>query len=151
MSQISIQTRNQAYLEVLGSLPEKRRIVYQTIRLLGRATNKQIAEFLNWPINCVTGRVTELAKMFLVKSESKDDQTLTGYEHAIWQPVESVEEWEALMNRFIEQASQKVRLMEADLSQELSRESKSILEKEISRIKSRIKKTQAVCESLAKS
>lgn len=53
--------RNATYSMIKPKLPEKRMRVYEVI--LGHPegiTRKQIAKTLGWPINCVTGRVTEL-------------------------------------------------------------------------------------------
>lgn len=59
-------TRNVTYQMIKPSLPKKRQIVYEAIILLTSTdhpdgvTRKEIAKHLKWPINCVTGRVTEL-------------------------------------------------------------------------------------------
>lgn len=53
--------RNATFHMIQKSLPEKRRLVYEVILANpGGITRKQIAKILGWPINCVTGRVTEL-------------------------------------------------------------------------------------------
>ena len=53
--------RNATFQMIQKDLPEKRRLVYEVILANpGGITRKQIAKILGWPINCVTGRVTEL-------------------------------------------------------------------------------------------
>jgi len=53
--------RNATFHMIQAGLPEKRRMVYEVILAHpGGITRKQIAKALCWPINCVTGRVTEL-------------------------------------------------------------------------------------------
>jgi len=49
------------YQMIKPDLPEKRQRVYEVILQHPEGiTRKQIAKALGWPINCVTGRVTEL-------------------------------------------------------------------------------------------
>ena len=53
--------RNATYSMIKPKLPEKRMRVYEVILSHPEGvTRKQIAKHLGWPINCVTGRVTEL-------------------------------------------------------------------------------------------
>ena len=51
--------------------------VYGTISYLGECCNKQIAEWLGWEINRVTGRVNELCKAELI--EEVDKRIVPGY------------------------------------------------------------------------
>jgi len=58
---IGKSVRNAAYRMIKPELPEKRQRVYEIILSHpDGVTRKQIARELGWPINCVTGRVTEL-------------------------------------------------------------------------------------------
>ena len=53
--------RNATYSMIKPGLPEKRMRVYEVILQHPEGiTRKEIARILRWPINCVTGRVTEL-------------------------------------------------------------------------------------------
>ena len=54
----SVQELGNKQMEVLGKIEE-----------LQPCSNKKIAESLGWEINRVTGRVNELAKMGLIKTE----------------------------------------------------------------------------------
>lgn len=51
------------------NLGEKQSEVLSKIEELQPCSNKKIAKALGWEINRVTGRVNELAKMGLIKSE----------------------------------------------------------------------------------
>ena len=65
-------TRNAAYRSIKPSLSGKRGKVYEVILAHGiqGITRKGIASELGWPINCVTGRVTELRDIYhLIKEE----------------------------------------------------------------------------------
>lgn len=55
------ETSRSAYKSI-KDLGDKQRVVYEAIKTLGRATNEEIATYLNWPIQSVTGRVNELNK-----------------------------------------------------------------------------------------
>ena len=59
-------TSKEAYTKIQDKLGEKQLIVYEAIKELGTATNEEISEYLNWQINRVTGRVTELVRYGLV-------------------------------------------------------------------------------------
>lgn len=58
-------TSRDAYASIV-KLGDKQGIVYDALRELGIATNEMIADYLNWPINRVTGRVTELKRYGVV-------------------------------------------------------------------------------------
>lgn len=62
-------TSRAAYEQIKSKLGDKQQAVYDAVGELGVATNEQIAEYLDWPINRVTGRVTELKKMGFVDVE----------------------------------------------------------------------------------
>lgn len=53
-------TSQQAYTAIKGKLGTKQTIVYEALKVLGQASNEDIADHLGWPINRVTGRMTEL-------------------------------------------------------------------------------------------
>ena len=60
-----------------GTIGNKQKKVYKTIKSLGQATNRMIANDLGWDINRVTGRVTELVNLGMVSESGtfKDMET----------------------------------------------------------------------------
>jgi len=60
-----------------GTIGNKQKKVYKTIKSLGQATNRMIANDLGWDINRVTGRVTELVNLGMVSDSGtfKDMET----------------------------------------------------------------------------
>lgn len=42
------------------NLTARQRDVYNALRILGEATDQRLADYLKWPINRITGRLTEL-------------------------------------------------------------------------------------------
>lgn len=56
-------------LQAINNLSEKRRAVYDYISVHQPCHNLEIAEGLGWPLNCVTGRVTDLVELGLAQVE----------------------------------------------------------------------------------
>ena len=72
-------TSRQSYKQLIESktIGRKQAKVYKTIKSLGQATNRMVANDLGWDINRVTGRVTELVNLGLVTDSGtyKDRET----------------------------------------------------------------------------
>ena len=68
------QTSLMAYSEVKRVVGVRQQLVLSAILSLGVATDKQLAKFLQWPINCVTPRRGELVKLGRVKELGTVDQ-----------------------------------------------------------------------------
>ena len=62
-------TSKTAYEKIKEKLGTKQLAVYEAIGDLGVASNEQVSEYLGWPINCVTGRVTELHRFGMIGVE----------------------------------------------------------------------------------
>jgi len=68
--EIGKAVRNATYHQIKPELPEKRQRVFEVILVHPKGiTNKQIALELKWPINCVTGRVSELREAGFIKAD----------------------------------------------------------------------------------
>jgi DNA-binding MarR family transcriptional regulator len=78
----SIQTYNT--LKTQGKLSPKRERVYKAVHFMGKCTNKQIAKFLNVPINEVTGRVAELVKAGMIKEAGTVKCLISNKPNALW-------------------------------------------------------------------
>lgn len=75
-------TRNEAYKRLIN-LNNKEQLVYAAIqRLGGTATDKEIAHYLDWPINRVTGRRNALVKKDRV--EKHGTKRVDGNTNTIW-------------------------------------------------------------------
>lgn len=61
-----------------------RQIVFTTIRKLGPCNDRQVAEFLNWPINRVTPRRGELVEAGLIIQDRKDKDPLSNRLVSFW-------------------------------------------------------------------
>lgn len=98
---LSTAIRDEAFHNLAARLPYKRRRVYQAILHLKPCTNGQIATYLKVPINQVTGRVTELKDLFLIK-EIGSILSETGSRHTKWDTVDSWKERRGLIQKTIE-------------------------------------------------
>jgi len=81
MRPIAADTRNESYRKILDRLPASRAAVLRAL-LHGPKSNRQIAAYLGWPINSVTGRVRELRQQGLVKPLQKVWDSAT--ERHVW-------------------------------------------------------------------
>lgn len=62
------ETSMLAYQEVILNLGERQMYVLKALKEIEPANNRQIAQFMRKPINTITGRIFELRKKGLVKS-----------------------------------------------------------------------------------
>lgn len=76
------ETSRSAY-KSLKDLGTKQRVVYEAIKTLGRATNEEVANWLGWPIQSVTGRVNELSHYDMVTVDGIG-KTRSGRSAKIW-------------------------------------------------------------------
>lgn len=60
------ETSMQAYAAIQNKLGARQEEVYNAIKLLGRASNEEVADYLGLPINRITGRCTELRNFGLI-------------------------------------------------------------------------------------
>ena len=57
------QTSLMAYFDAKENLGDKQTNVLNAVMTLGKCLNQQVAKYLGWEINRVTGRMNELVKM----------------------------------------------------------------------------------------
>jgi hypothetical protein len=76
-------TSRAAYTKIQGMLGQRQMQVYDAISDLGIGTNEMISDYLNWPINRVTGRVTELKRYGLIDVEGLG-KNKSGFTAKLW-------------------------------------------------------------------
>ena len=64
-----------------------RNSVYGVIKSKGQATNRMIAKALDWEINRVTGRVTELVRLGMVAAEGTHKDKETNRTVTLWKAL----------------------------------------------------------------
>ena len=70
MNTLSAYNQNSlfSFMSIKPKLSEKQKEVYDAMRMYNRPfTDKDIATFLGWPINCITNRRGEIAKKGLIR------------------------------------------------------------------------------------
>jgi len=77
------QTSLLAYAQVKSRLNGRRLQVYEAIKMLEPVDNLRISEYLELPINQITGRVNELMHMGLIQEEMKA-KNRNGREAIFW-------------------------------------------------------------------
>ena len=82
-----IMNRNTAYHGIIENLPEKRGLVLQLISENKGITTQEISEKYFLPINEVSGRISELTKMCLIRSIGSRENRHTGYLNTVYQAI----------------------------------------------------------------
>ena len=82
-----IRTTQVSSLKKLKNLDGKRKTVYDIIKAKGKATNRMIAKALDWDINRVTGRVTELVNLRMVTSDGTHKDKETNRTVTLWKAL----------------------------------------------------------------
>jgi predicted transcriptional regulator len=79
------QTSLNTYKDITetGLTGDRQKQVYEIIQKEQPLTNLEVSNFLNLPINCITGRVNELVQMGFIEKKGKRIQA-TGREAIVW-------------------------------------------------------------------
>ena len=78
------KTQVDSFLQTKVKLGNKQRAVAHTLKILGEASNKDLAASLGWPINRITGRITELVDRGIVTSTSTKVDPDTNRTVTVW-------------------------------------------------------------------
>lgn len=79
-------TQRAAWESIQGKLPESRWKVWEAIDRYGEfgVTTFTVADVLGWPINCVSGRITELTKLGMIKDSGRRGENPSGKKAVLW-------------------------------------------------------------------
>lgn len=81
-------TQLDAWNDLQETLGEKQQRVFKVIYSHGDATMFEVAKDLGWPINRISGRITELcAKGYIQDSTRRRLNPLSGRNVIVWEPV----------------------------------------------------------------
>lgn len=80
-------TSLEAY-HTLNNVGQKQAMVFDAIKTLGKASDLDIANFLDMPINRITPRRNELVEMNLIKEAKRDIHAFTGKRVIFWEVKE---------------------------------------------------------------
>ena len=79
-----LETQLESFKSHLPNAERKRMIVLEEIRKNGPMTCQEVAESLSWPINCVSGRISELSSRSLISTNESKINPNTGKKNAVW-------------------------------------------------------------------
>jgi DNA-binding MarR family transcriptional regulator len=78
------QTSLDAFEDIKETLNQRESEVLEALKLLGEATNNEIADTLDWAINRVTGRTNSLAKKNYIEECDRRPDKFTGFKSIVW-------------------------------------------------------------------
>lgn len=77
------ETSYMAWDSIQKELNDKQKVVLWAFKSQGDMTNAEMADFLQWPINCVTPRVGELVKLHHIEARGIKNGP-TGRRAIVW-------------------------------------------------------------------
>ena len=77
-------TQRDSFKDLKTQIPTKQEQVVSALRKLQKATNRELANYLDWEINSVTGRVNELFHKKIIKTEGTKLDTKTNRTVTVW-------------------------------------------------------------------
>jgi len=79
-------TQRAAWDDIQGRLPITRAQVLEVIKTSGDfgMTIQGVADTLKWPVNCVSGRVTELTNLGFIKDSGRRGVNPSGKKAVLW-------------------------------------------------------------------
>ena len=80
-----MNTRNQSFQQLQKDLGRNQQAVFKQIKRLKKAALFEVTESLGWPINCVSGRITELKRDNKIKATGIKLNPLTGRKVAVYE------------------------------------------------------------------
>lgn len=132
---LSTENRNATYIDIVGGLPEKRLSVYKSIEWFGSASIENICEQLSLPKNEVSGRITELKSLYLIK-EIGSEMSKKNHSQTVYGIVEESERnW--LMTNDLHEQKRHLENLQFNLTN-VSGFANDILVKEIEKTKTKI-------------
>lgn len=138
MSNTAIKNRNDSYHNIY-KIGDKQYQVLEAIRLKEPATAQEIASFLNTSINQVTGRISELREDYVLikESGSKLSETSNKMCTAYVYISNKEERLHLIRDKYRELINKRDQLV-SDFHNKVSKYTKSILEKELIKINTKI-------------
>ena len=78
------QTQVDSFNELQKEISDRQKSVYSVLTVHGDCTNREIARYLGWDINRVTGRVTELVNLGMVNTNGTKFDHETNRTVTLW-------------------------------------------------------------------
>ena len=74
----------ESFKETLKTISDRQKSVLGALTVAGPSTNRELAKLLNWDINRITGRITELVNLGLVTTEGTKKDLETNRTVTLW-------------------------------------------------------------------
>jgi hypothetical protein len=132
------QTRNDAYLKILDTLPKKRQLVYQMINEKQPCTPQQICEKYYFKFNEIAPRFTELRESGYIIEAGKQTNSRSKHKNTSYKISTESERIDFINKKFVELRDKKDKLIN-DRILGLSGLTLGLIEKEINKINIQIK------------
>ena len=87
---IATQNRNNAYFEILETLPKKCQLILELIKENKGITRQELSDKYMIPINEVSGRITELEKMCLISAVGSSKNSTTNKSNTIYVAIKDL-------------------------------------------------------------
>ena len=134
----TVQTRNDAYLKILDTLPKKRQLVYQMINEKQPCTPQQICEKFYFKFNEIAPRFTELRESGYIIEAGKQTNSRSNHKNTSYKISTESERIDFINKKFVELRDKKDKLIN-DRILGLSGLTLGLIEKEINKINIQIK------------
>ena len=140
----SIENRNNAYFQNIEKLSQRRKTVYKLIENYGQLTAQEIKEKMVLGINQVSGRISELQELFLIKSVASKINNRSNKKNTVWSITTKNERNDLINAKYVELRNKRDILIN-DLNLKISKTSKYLLKKEINKINTLISNLEKLC------
>tara|TARA_Y200000002_G_C22497825_1_gene585814 strand:+ start:61 stop:510 length:450 start_codon:yes stop_codon:yes gene_type:complete len=136
----SIINRNTSYKEIRQKLPNKRKRIFEIIEKHNGITAQEISSRYNYPINQVSGRITELKDLCFIKESGNQLNPFSKTYNTMYSVITNEDEFiELNKKKYIELRSKKDSLVR-DYQQALSTYTREYVKNEINKINNKIDK-----------
>ena len=97
----SITNRNISYFQIVDKLPQKRKTIFELIKRHEPCTAWELCSQSMLPVNEVSGRITELKRLFLVVECGKKENRFTGHFNTVYRKATEEERVRLINAEFV--------------------------------------------------
>ncbi len=108
---LSIENRNEAFRNIVETLPQKRAKIFTLIAENQPCTIQQLCKVSLLPINEISGRITELKNACLIIEQGKRENANTRHSNTLYKVANPLEKYNLYINRKMNLLRDKEELM----------------------------------------
>ncbi len=144
METLSIKNRNESFHKLTDKLGERNKTAYNLIKKYRGLTSHQIKEKMILGLNQVSGRITELKDLFLIKESGSRKNEKSDCKNTFW-VITSIEERRDLVDaEFIKLRTNRDEIIDTINTQSLKTYIENILILELKRVKKSIRNLERI-------